>query len=329
VPLVSIIIPHYNRSKLLKETVDSVIRQTNTDWEIVIVDDGSDEHEMASLTGLAETDKRINLLQRRSRHKGPSACRNEGAAVSRGSLLIFLDSDDLLAAFCIEQRVMVMELYKDLDMGIFLMQEFFVEPGDCEKIYNHDSTYDNRIDCFLKGENPWAVTCPVWRKDFFTRIGGFDDSFFFMEDPELHIRALSQEGIKYKTFYEHPADCYYRTRGSDHSNKFFYENSIRYRIKFFKKTGNLITGNSELLKRYKKSFEQGVIQFFQYNLVYRVREFPGLHEEFMEWAKKSILLSKITILKLQFLSSIYRSDNRFFRKMHLRGLAFKILLPKL
>lgn len=308
--------------------VASVLNQSSNVWELIIVDDGSGEKEFESIKHLEHADSRITILSRQSLHKGPSACRNEGVAAAKGKYLIFLDSDDELASFCIEQRKHVMDENKELNMGIFLMQEFTHTPGDSKKVYNNKSTNENRINCFLEGDNPWAVTCPIWRKDFFIKTGGFDESFFYMEDPELHVRALLQDHMLYKTFYDYPADCYYRVNFHDDTKKDFYENSIRYRIQFYKKTGSIISDKPAFLKRYKNSFEKGVINFFNNFLLYRVKEFPGLLKEFMNWANKSKLLSGITLLKFKILSAIFSNDNTVFRKIHLKGLASKILMPK-
>ena len=152
--MVSIIIPHFNRSALLKDSIASVLKQTSKDWELIIVDDESNEKEFDSIKSLADLDTRIKLLKRVSQYKGPSACRNEGVAVSKGEYLVFLDSDDALAPFCIEQRIQVMEENKVLDLGIFLMQEFTNTLGDSNKIYNDKSTMENRVNCFLEGNNP-------------------------------------------------------------------------------------------------------------------------------------------------------------------------------
>jgi glycosyltransferase involved in cell wall biosynthesis len=326
--MVSIIIPHYNRPGLLKEAVHSAINQTNKDWELIIVDDGSDEKEFAAIKLLEDIKGQIKILKRQSEHKGPSACRNEGSAVSKGEYLIFLDSDDALAPYCVEQRTRLMNEQKDLDMGIFLMQEFSNTPGDSQKIYNNNSTNKNTVNCFLEGDNPWAVTCPIWRKDFFMKTGGFDEAFFYMEDPELHIRALLQDNMLYKTFYDYPADCYYRVNFHDHTKKDFYENSIRYRTMFYKKTGLLISGKPSLSDQYKSSFELGVINFFSNFLLSRVKEFPKLQQEFMQWAIESSLLSRVTVLKIKTLASIFRTDNRLIKKLRLKGLASKLLMPK-
>ena len=96
--LVSIIIPHFNRPALLQQAIDSVKAQTYPDWEILVVDDKSDNRVYSDLQTLAS--EKIQIFQRRDEPKGPSACRNIGAEKAKGKYLIFLDSDDMLMLFC-------------------------------------------------------------------------------------------------------------------------------------------------------------------------------------------------------------------------------------
>ena len=325
--MVSIIIPHFNRVALIKETVQSVLVQTNRNWELIIVDDWSDEIEFQLICLFKNDDERIKVVKRKSLTKGPSACRNEGVTISKGEYLLFLDSDDALAPFCIEQRLRQMQLDKTIDFGIFLMQEFKRKPGDSNKIYNNDSSYGNRVNCFLEGDNPWAVTCPIWRRDFFIQCGSFDESFFYIEDPELHIRALLQEGLVYKTFYNLPADCYYRTNFHDETKLMFYENSIRYRIQFYKKVGILINKNPDWRNSYSASFEKGVFIFFSSFLLSRLKEFPDLSQDFIKWVKGPSFLSLHAKLKIRFLSFIFENDNIVFKKIRLKGIVSQLLIP--
>lgn len=325
--MVSIIIPHYNRSVLLKDTVNSVITQTSADWELIIVDDGSNMMEYDKILLLKEKDHRITVLKRNAVNKGPSACRNQGVAAAKGKFLLFLDSDDLLESFCIEQRIQLMNKYPELDMGIFLMAEFTNVKSDSTRIYNSNSNNNNRVHCFLEGNNPWAVTCPIWKKDFFIKCGGFDESFLYMEDPDLHVRALLKPGMSYQTFYEFPADCFYRVNYHDDTKKRFYENSIRYRIQFYKKVGMFISGDPKLVGKYRNSFEKGVMVFFRDFLLSRVKEYPQLLQQFNEWTKGNLLLHPMLVFRWRLLAYIYLKDNILFRKLRLKGIARKILIP--
>ena len=91
VPLVSVIIPTYNRAALVSEAVASVLAQTWRDFEVLVVDDGSTD---ATPEALAPYASRIRLWRRESRG-GVSAARNTGISAARGEWLAFLDSDDL------------------------------------------------------------------------------------------------------------------------------------------------------------------------------------------------------------------------------------------
>ena len=90
-PLVSVIVPTYNREAYLREAVESVCRQTYPEWELLVVDDGSTDGTRAYLAGL--TDSRIRVIL--SDHLGnPNSVRNLALAKARGRYVAFLDSDD-------------------------------------------------------------------------------------------------------------------------------------------------------------------------------------------------------------------------------------------
>lgn len=94
-PLVSIIIPTYNRAHLIGETLDSVLAQTYANWECIVVDDGSSDHTDEVLKQYLKKDARFQYHHRpNNRPKGANACRNYGFELSIGEYLIFFDSDD-------------------------------------------------------------------------------------------------------------------------------------------------------------------------------------------------------------------------------------------
>ena len=89
-PIVSVIIPTFNRSAMVREAVESVLSQTFDGFELIVVDDGSTDGTTDALRPLAGA---IRLI--RQENRGVSAARNRGVAAARGALLAFLDSDDL------------------------------------------------------------------------------------------------------------------------------------------------------------------------------------------------------------------------------------------
>src|SRR5215470_10554119 len=91
--LVSIVVPTYNRADCIGATIDSVLAQTHTYWEMIIIDDGSTDNTKDLVLSKYGHDKRIRYF--RQRNTGVSGARNTGLQTTRGEFVAFLDSDDL------------------------------------------------------------------------------------------------------------------------------------------------------------------------------------------------------------------------------------------
>lgn len=89
-PIFSVVIPTYNRRQLLEQSIESVARQTLDDYEIIVVDDGSDDDTRRFLATISD---RVRVVHQQN--LGPGAARNAGAALATGQYIAFLDSDDL------------------------------------------------------------------------------------------------------------------------------------------------------------------------------------------------------------------------------------------
>ncbi|PHR74598.1 MAG: hypothetical protein COA67_00555 [Lutibacter sp.] len=105
-PLVSIIIPSYNREKLLTETLNSVLNQTYKNWECIIIDDRSTDNTLDVINSYATKDSRFRLILKPNEIKnGASISRNIGLKESKGSYIQFLDSDDIIAENKLEEQI--------------------------------------------------------------------------------------------------------------------------------------------------------------------------------------------------------------------------------
>ncbi|BFM42278.1 hypothetical protein CFS9_09190 [Flavobacterium sp. CFS9] len=105
-PLVSIIIPAYNRAHLIGETLDSLIGQTYSNWECIIVDDNSSDKTEETVKLYQEKDSRFKLvLKSNEDKKGASVSRNIGLKIANGDYIQFLDSDDILAVNKLEEQI--------------------------------------------------------------------------------------------------------------------------------------------------------------------------------------------------------------------------------
>lgn len=205
-PLVSIIIPLFNRADMVKETLNSVIAQTYAHWEALVVDDGSDDNSQQVIESFVTQDERIRFFQRHRPPKGANTCRNIGIENAKGEYLIFLDSDDWLAPWCLEQRVKIMLNNDALDFGVFQMlivDEYKPKRG---KLFNTDS-YEKDLYRFFRIDTVWAITGPIWKKKVLQELNGFDESLACWQDLELNLRAL-KAGVRYKKFLNMKPDCY-------------------------------------------------------------------------------------------------------------------------
>ncbi|MFM1794652.1 MAG: hypothetical protein RL642_1037, partial [Bacteroidota bacterium] len=104
--LVSIIIPVFNRASLLPETLDSIVSQTYSNWECIIVDDGSTDSSLNVALGYAKKDNRFKVYSRPwYKKKGANSCRNYGFKLSKGEFIQWFDSDDLMFNIFISEKI--------------------------------------------------------------------------------------------------------------------------------------------------------------------------------------------------------------------------------
>ena len=209
---VSVIIPLFNRATLIKQTLDSLMAQTCSDWEAIVVDDHSTDESFEIAKQCAQKDIRIKVFKRTSTLKGASACRNEGLEKAESNYIIFLDSDDALAPFCIENRLKKAKEHPACDFWIFYTLLFENTPGDMNTLLNI-KTEENDLLRFLKLDIPWNTSAVMWKKQAIITVGGWDPRLLSWQDWDLHVRALAA-GAKYKYFSDKP-DSYWRTPADD------------------------------------------------------------------------------------------------------------------
>ncbi len=169
---VSIIIPTYNRSAFIASTLRSIIGQTYPYWETIVADDGSNDNTCQIVASIAAEDSRIKLIHRNRAPKGAPTCRNIGLSQSRADFVMFLDSDDLLSDYCLEQRLHYVSEFSDKDFWVFPMLLFKKKIDDTNR-YTNLSNEESDLDRFLRSDLPWSISCVLWRKSFLKKLGGF------------------------------------------------------------------------------------------------------------------------------------------------------------
>lgn len=222
-PLVTVICPLFNKQNFIVQTIESVLNQTYLNWELIIVDDGSSDKSISLVKKYLG--EKICLYERKSfkkLKKGGSICRNIGIKKAKGSFIIFLDADDVLASNCLEKRLEAATLNENTDVLIFGFQKFKFNTSNIIKdqfsfIYErfrYKLTRDKRefmLKRFLLTDYFWQTSSALWKKETLLKIGGFTESFLRFQDPELHIRAILDESINIKVLkYDLAPDFYYR-----------------------------------------------------------------------------------------------------------------------
>jgi glycosyltransferase involved in cell wall biosynthesis len=155
--LVSIIIPTYNRAHLIAETLDSVIVQTYSDWECIVVDDGSTDKTEELLNNYTRKDNRIKYYQRPTdRAKGGNTCRNYGFELSNGEYINWFDSDDIMKETFIEKKVEILKKEK-LDFVVSLSVNFDENDNETQIFDKNNKEGDITAENFIKNVINWIT----------------------------------------------------------------------------------------------------------------------------------------------------------------------------
>ncbi len=180
-PLVSVIIPTYNRGWIIEKTIDSVLAQDYTEFELIVVDDGSTDHTSDVLDSYGNV---IKVLSQKN--KGVSAARNRGIAEASGKFIAFLDSDDLW----LSQKLSVqIEFFNETpDALICQTEEVWIRNGlrvNPKKRHKKPSGMIFKPSLELCLVSPSAV---MIQRTLFDTVGGFDETLPACEDYDLWLR---------------------------------------------------------------------------------------------------------------------------------------------
>ena len=184
---VCVVIPHFNRAELLRQTLDSVRSQLLPEWQVIVVDDQSDAANWQMIQHFE--DARIRVIRRKDGVKGPSRCRNLGWQAAEAELILFLDSDDLLGDWCLQQRLQLVLQHPAADAWVFPVMLFRQRPGDLRTLWNRMEG-GSELQRFLMSDPPWHTSSTLWRRSTLQQLGGFNEKVMYGDDADLHMRAI-------------------------------------------------------------------------------------------------------------------------------------------
>lgn len=193
-PKVSVIIPTYNRSKSISRTINSVLNQTYTDFEIIIVNDNSNDNTETIINSFLNSDPRLRYIKHNVNKGGP-ASRNTGIKNSNGKYIALLDDDDEWYPEKLEKQVHLLDNSSD-DVGLIYC--------GCETADKHGNiiskTYPKkRGNLFydLLGNNFIPSPTNLIRKECFDKIGFCDETLKSRQDLDLWVRISNYYQIDY------------------------------------------------------------------------------------------------------------------------------------
>jgi teichuronic acid biosynthesis glycosyltransferase TuaG len=216
-PTVSIITPLFNAEPFIAETIQSVLEQTFSAWEMLVVDDCSTDNGRKIVEQIAANDSRIRLITRETNSGGPAAPRNAGMRLAQGRYIAFLDADDLWHSDKLKRQVGFMEA----NSNIFLLYSRIItreqnsgleEEGHSQKPAESDYLFkqlllsgnmvpiltvlirNENLSSFLFDERPEMTSCEDF--DFWLQLAYAKKQFALMDLPlsiyRKHDGSISQ-----------------------------------------------------------------------------------------------------------------------------------------
>lgn len=212
-PLISVIMPCYNAARFVEESVASIFGQTYPNFELIVIDDGSDDDSVAILHSLIQRRAgHIQLLHQD--HRGPYPARNLGLRHARGDFVAFLDADDYWRNDFLEKMHAKLIRY-NMDWVYCGWQNFGnftrnTQPYIPSKYENGDMAAEFLRSC------PWPIHAALIKRSVINTVGGFSERRFTSMDYDLWLRIFA---VTRKMLLVPEVMAFYRWHGNQISKK--------------------------------------------------------------------------------------------------------------
>lgn len=314
-PLFSIIIPTYQRAHLIWKTLDSIVAQTYSNWECIVVDDGSTDNTKEIINSYAFKDSRFQYFSRpKNLLKGANSCRNFGYEKSRGVYVKWFDSDDIMLEDCLSSTI---ALFIESNCDLVVSDIEFIDINGLALNKKHKYFSSNLIEDYLLGKITYYTFIPTWNREFLNlQTQFFDEHITNLDDWDFNLRMLYQYP---RVQYIHKPLIHYRVHPESLAHEISKLNykeicsEIRAREKHLKilKLNKLV--NSQILNEYiKNRYRYFFIHAMQMKDENRIKYFRMLLKKQFE------LKDFLGILKTIFAFCMYFSFNMgyfFLRKI--------------
>ena len=193
-PLVSIIIPVFNRVDLINDTLNSVLNQTYTNWECLMIDDGSSDGTKSILKEYQSKDSRFTFIERPiDITKGANPCRNLGITNSKGDYVQFLDSDDYMDSEKLRLQVNILNQSSNTTVAICDWDRFHsdVSEANFKKLLPYAKNFSSaKLYLNALGKKWIPPLCYLVPRRLIDMAGFWDESIIINQDAEYFVRVL-------------------------------------------------------------------------------------------------------------------------------------------
>ena len=180
---VSVVIPCFNDGQYITEAIDSIRKQSMTEWEVIIVDDGSTDFLTRSILDELD-DERIHVQY--AHHQGPAVARNQAIRIASGRYILPLDADDKIADTYLAKATRILDMDKDIEI-VYCQADYFglLQGKWALKPYDKETfVLENMI-----------FSTSMYRRNTWERVKGYSENMIYgMEDYDFWIKILSHGG---------------------------------------------------------------------------------------------------------------------------------------
>ena len=202
-PLISIIIPSYNRANLLIRSINSALNQTYKNFELIVVDDGSTDNTKKLLEPYINA-KKIKYFYQKNR--GPSSAKNMGMKSAKGDYLAFLDSDDEWLPKKLEKQLELFERSTNPNLGFVGCNSLIINEKNNKKQIYKTPRKKNAFYALLVNNFIWSCSSIMIKGSIIDQIGFFDENLSIGEDWDMWIRITQKYDFD---FVDEPLFKYY------------------------------------------------------------------------------------------------------------------------
>ncbi|MFG6098298.1 glycosyltransferase [Leptothoe sp. ISB3NOV94-8A] len=291
-PLISVIVPVFNSERTIAETLQSVLKQTFVDFEVIVVNDGSQDSTLDKIAAI--NDQRIKVFS--YENSGVSFSRNRGVSHASGDFIAFLDADDLWTTDKLMSQVTALQQSPQAVVA-YSWVDCIDEAGTFLRNGRHPKYTGNVYQKLLLGNFLESGSTPLVRKQVFQDAGGFNTALLTNEDWEMWVRLAK-----------------------DYEFVLVPEVQVLYRISARSKSFNLTRHEQTRLRIIEQVFEQVpetlqylkpkcIANFYRY-LLFKVLDAP--ENSFDGDRKKSLLAIKFLWNCLMHDKSLFRQPKTLF-----------------